>query len=336
MQEKPQENPYQFVEDALMYEGGRVSDHLICVRANNPSPMTYTGTNTYVIAAKLPAQHTDAAVPAGGAVSATTAPAPTGAMPVSTAPASATTAVAPTARIGTRKQDAILPALCYVVDPGPGGQHIYDVLAALAQYNLTPSAIIETHDHFDHTEGTPELKEACERLRQAPVPVLSRCTNTLPDGKLCVEPGAPVVEIISLPGHSRDSVGIAIPEDKVALTGDVVFKHGPTVVYYPDGVLADYLASLDTLDELVASGCATMFAPAHGWPYDEPHRFIEATRAHRLERLEQIDKALADGVEPDATALVNAVYTDIDVRLRPYAKKSVQAQLVYRGYEVAE
>lgn len=316
MQEKPQKNPYQFVEDALMYEGGRVSDHLICVRANNPSPMTYTGTNTYVIAAKLPAQHTDASA---------------GAAPTAVAATPATPA-----RIGTRKQDAVPPALCYVVDPGPAGQHTYEVLAALAQYNLTPSAIIETHDHFDHTEGTPEMKEACERLRQAPVPVLSRRTNTLPDGKLCVEPGAPVVEIISLPGHSRDSVGIVIPEDKVALTGDVVFKHGPTVVYYPDGVLADYLASLDTLDELVASGRVTTFAPAHGWPYDEPHRFIEATRAHRLERLEQIDEALADGVEPDATALVNAVYTDIDARLRPYAKKSVQAQLVYRGFEVAE
>lgn len=317
MQEKPQENPYQFVEDALIYEGGRVSDHLICVRANNPSPMTYTGTNTYVIAAQLPVQQADSS-----AASTTAAPGD----PAPGAPA----------RVGARPQDSVPPALCYIVDPGPGGQHIYDVLAALAQYNLTPSAIIETHDHFDHTEGTPEMKEACERLRQAPVPVLSRRTNTLPDGMLCVEAGAPTVEIISLPGHSRDSIGIVIPEDKVALTGDVVFKHGPTVVYYPDGVLADYLASLDTLDALVTSGRATMFAPAHGWPYDEPHRFIEATRMHRFERLEQIDKALADGVEPDATALVNAVYTDIDARLRPYAKKSVQAQLVYRGYEVAE
>lgn len=296
-----EEQVYHFVEDALIYEGGKVSDHLICVRANNPSPMTYTGTNTYVIAAKLPQQNAEEP-----------------------------------ARVSTRKKDAVPPALCYVVDPGPGGQHTYDVLATLAQYNLTPSAIIETHDHFDHTEGTPEMKEACGRLRQTPVPVLSRRAQTLPDGMLCVESGAPRVEIISLPGHSHDSVGIVIPEDKVVLTGDVVFKHGPTVVYYPDGVLADYMASLDTLDELVASGRATTFAPAHGWPFDEPHRFIEATRAHRLERLKQIDTALADGVAPDATALVNAVYTDIDARLRPYAKKSVQAQLVYCGYDVAE
>lgn len=314
-----QENPYQFIEDALIYEGGRVSDHLICVRANNPSPMTYTGTNTYVIAAKLPAQRDGSPSKAPASVMSTMGQ--THSVPL---------------RAGARQQDAVPPALCYIVDPGPAGQHIYDVLAALAQYNLAPSAIIETHDHFDHTEGTAEMKEACERLRQAPVPVLSRRTQTLPDGLLRVESGAPVVEIVSLPGHSHDSIGIMLSEDKVVLTGDVVFKQGPTVVYYPDGVLADYLATLDVLDELVASGRATMFAPAHGWPYDEPHRFIEATRAHRLERLEQINKALADGVAPDAAALVNAVYTDIDARLRPYAKKSVQAQLVYRGYEVTE
>lgn len=283
-----EEDTYQFVEDALIYEGGQVSDHLICVRANNPSPMTYTGTNTYIITPDLSSQ-----------------------------------------------KSVVPPALCYVVDPGPSGQHIYDVLATLAQYNLVPSAIIETHDHTDHTEATAEMKESFERLRQAPVPVLSRRTNTLSDGRLCVEAGAPVVEIVSLPGHSRDSVGIIVPQDKVIITGDVVFKQGPTVVYYPDGVLADYLTTLDVLDELVTSGRVDQFAPAHGWPYRDPHRFIEATRAHRLERLAQIDEALADGVEPDATALVNAVYTDIDARLRPYAKKSVQAQLVYRGYDVS-
>ncbi len=301
-----EEQSFHFVEDALIYEGGRVSDHLVCVRANNPSPMTYTGTNTYVIASTLPQQKVSRSMVRQQGVVQSTA------------------------------QSAIQPSLCYVVDPGPSGQHVYDVLATLAQYNLVPAAIIETHDHSDHTEGTAEMQAEFERLRQAPVPVLSRRTQTLPDGLLCVEPGAPVVEIISLPGHSRDSIGIILPEDKVILTGDVVFKQGPTVVYYPDGVLADYLATLDTLDELVSSGRVTQFAPAHGWPYDDPHRFIEATRIHRLERLEQIDQALADGVAPDATELVNAVYTDIDARLRPYAKKSVQAQLVYRGYDVSD
>lgn len=39
-----------FIIDETPYAGGKESERVFCVRANNPSPMTYTGTNTWVLA----------------------------------------------------------------------------------------------------------------------------------------------------------------------------------------------------------------------------------------------------------------------------------------------
>lgn len=39
-----------FIIDETPYAGGKESERVFCVCANNPSPMTYTGTNTWVLA----------------------------------------------------------------------------------------------------------------------------------------------------------------------------------------------------------------------------------------------------------------------------------------------
>ena len=38
-----------FVEDETLWCGGHVSARVRCVRANNPSPMTYVGTNSWIV-----------------------------------------------------------------------------------------------------------------------------------------------------------------------------------------------------------------------------------------------------------------------------------------------
>ena len=128
-------------------------------------------------------------------------------------------------------------------------------------------------------------------------------------------------------------MGLVYPADRSMFTGDVVFKHGPTVVYYPDGNLGDYMASLDVLERIVKEEGIRVFYPGHGYPITDPLQAIDATRQHRLERLQQIKDALATGVARDADALVDAVYVDIDPALREAALRSVQAQLVYLDEE---
>ena len=116
----------------------------------------------------------------------------------------------------------------------------------------------------------------------------------------------------------------------------MVFRHGPTVVYHPDGILKDYLDSLDALERIAQDGLVERFLPGHGYPISNMVSCIEATRQHRLVRLQQIEDALEAGIAPAADPLVDAIYRDTDARLRPAALKSVQAQLTYLGFDAGD
>jgi glyoxylase-like metal-dependent hydrolase (beta-lactamase superfamily II) len=112
----------------------------------------------------------------------------------------------------------------------------------------------------------------------------------------------------------------------MVLTGDTILGQGTTVVAYPDGDLADYLASLARLREL---GPATVL-PGHGPELPSAGAAATAYLAHREERLAQVSAALG-ALGPDATAeaIVEQVYADVDRALWPAAERSVRAQLAY-------
>jgi glyoxylase-like metal-dependent hydrolase (beta-lactamase superfamily II) len=106
------------------------------------------------------------------------------------------------------------------------------------------------------------------------------------------------------------------------LTGDTVLGRGSTVVAHPDGVLADYLASLRRLREL---GERTVL-PGHGPELPSAGAAAEQYLAHREARLEQVRAAVEAGAV-DAEAVVRTVYADVDPALWPAATLSVRAQL---------
>ena len=56
--------------------------------------------------------------------------------------------------------------------------------------------------------------------------------QALPKGAFRPFEGAPEFEVIALPGHSEDSVGLLLPVEQSLFTGDVLFRHGPTVVFH--------------------------------------------------------------------------------------------------------
>lgn len=259
-----------------------MSARVRCVMGDNPSPMTYTGTNTWIVSE----------------------------------PGSSS---------------------CLVIDPAPEGAHIDRVCAACEEEGLAVDAIAVTHGHFDHTEGAPELARRYSCPVYAPdVSLLSHLAiadlRALEEGSFAPFEGAPLMRVCALPGHSSDSVALILPDEAVAFTGDVVFSHGPTVVFHPDGVLGDYLASLDSIDGWAREGLVDRLYPAHGRPVDEITRVVGATREHRLERLSQIDEALASGISPEPEALYDVVYQGVDPRLKEASLRSIRAQLAYRGY----
>lgn len=272
-----------FLPDITPWNGGRVSERVYCLRAENPSAMTYVGTNTWIVAEP-----------------------------------------------GAEK--------CVVMDPVCEEGSVQRVLDTCTGLGLEVGAVFISHNHPDHTEGVQALAQACNAPVYAPELEVAKQhaaeagAYAFPQEPFRPFEGAPEFKAIALPGHSADSIGLILPVEQAIFTGDVLFRHGPTVVFHPDGVLADYLASLDKLEALVNDGTATTFLPGHGYPIENPLQAIEATRAHRLDRLDQIKEALAAGTEPNSEALFNVVYQGVDPRLKLASLRSIRAQLIYLGY----
>jgi glyoxylase-like metal-dependent hydrolase (beta-lactamase superfamily II) len=105
-------------------------------------------------------------------------------------------------------------------------------------------------------------------------------------------------------------------------------------VPYGDGDLADYLDSLDKMQDFVRAGKVDELVPAHGFPIDQPIKAIEGYRAHRQERLTATRRVVAEhGL--DARAVVQSVYGDIDDPVLLRASYSVTyAQLEYLAREL--
>jgi glyoxylase-like metal-dependent hydrolase (beta-lactamase superfamily II) len=216
-----------------------------------------------------------------------------------------------------------------VIDPGPADEaHLASVLAAAGTVPL----ILLTHGHADHAEGARRLHE----LTGAPVLALDPAhrygSQGVGEGAVVAGAGVRIV-VWATPGHTADSLSFVLPDGAgdsgrpaAVLTGDTILGRGSTVVAHPDGVLADYLASLRRLTTL--QGVAVL--PGHGPELADAGTAAQAYLAHREQRLNQVRQALADGGPELAPGdVVRRVYADVDPALWPAAELSVRAQLAY-------
>jgi len=213
-----------------------------------------------------------------------------------------------------------------VVDPGPDdATHLATVAASASRIDT----ILLTHGHVDHSEGAAALHELTGAPVRALDPRHSLGDEGLAEGAVVSAAGLEL-RVWATPGHTADSLSFLLdPGDgnaPMVLTGDTILGQGTTVVAYPDGDLADYLASLARLREL---GPATVL-PGHGPELPSAGAVATAYLAHREERLAQVSAALG-ALGPDATAeaIVEQVYADVDRALWPAAELSVRAQLAY-------
>jgi len=204
-----------------------------------------------------------------------------------------------------------------VVDPGP---LIENHLQAVAAHGPV-AVILLTHGHYDHSEGAARLAE----LTGAPVRALDPRHRLgdegLTDGDVVAAAGLEV-RVAHTPGHSSDSLSFVLPD--AVLTGDTILGRGTTVVAHPDGVLADYLASLQRLRDL---GHVAVL-PGHGPELPDAQAAAQHYLDHREQRLEQVRAAVAAGAGTPRQ-VVEAVYADVDRVLWPAAEMSVRAQLDY-------
>ncbi|MCK5646608.1 MAG: MBL fold metallo-hydrolase [Anaerolineales bacterium] len=115
--------------------------------------------------------------------------------------------------------------------------------------HLFPDAIIVSHElcrELLDTKGREALKEAKKHNRE-----LSDIEIVLPDvtfaeGEIGMRTGKRTLQLIPLPGHSVDGIGVLIVEDRVLFSGDVMMP----IPYLIDGDLDAMAESLKKIPKL--------------------------------------------------------------------------------------
>jgi glyoxylase-like metal-dependent hydrolase (beta-lactamase superfamily II) len=216
-----------------------------------------------------------------------------------------------------------------VIDPGPADEsHIRALIGA------APGAIrhiLVTHTHKDHSPGAALLKSATG------APLLGRVTahrhwqdpTFTPDRELRHDDritlgGGLTLRVIHTPGHASNHLCYLLEAQRILFTGDHIIQGSTVVIDPPDGDMAAYIASLESLlreplDHL---------APGHGTLIHEPHCAIAALIQHRLRREGKVLAALPHSQAADLSTLVQRVYDDVPPQLHPLAGRSLLAHLL--------
>lgn len=222
-----------------------------------------------------------------------------------------------------------------VIDPGPSILSHLDAVAAEAG---DVGVVLLTHHHPDHAEAAREFAERVGCGVRGLDPAYRLGSEGLADGDV-VEVDGLEVRVVGTPGHTADSLSFLVPAERAVLTGDTVLGRGTAVVAHPDGQLGAYLDSLDRLHALAEAHEAEAIWPGHGPVIDDALGALDYYIAHRQERLEQVESAVAtlrDTPHPEGIAadelprrVVEIVYQDVDPVLWGAAELSVRAQLQY-------
>ena len=214
-----------------------------------------------------------------------------------------------------------------VIDPGPDtAEHLERIVATVGERG-TIAQILLTHGHADHSAGALSLARMCGAPVRALDPEHVHGGEGLHGGEV-ITFGDLVVDVISTPGHSADSLSFHINGDSSILTGDTVLGRGTTVIAWPEGKLDEYLATLDALAETINAHDITNIYPGHGPLVADPAERIQWYMQHRAERLSEVRAALDSGALT-ADEVVAIVYAQTPSGLLGAAKLSVQAQMNY-------
>jgi len=143
----------------------------------------------------------------------------------------------------------------------------------------------------------------------------------LADGaEMEIAPGQSLTAIWT-PGHFANHLSFAL--DEVVFTGDHVMGWASTLISPPDGDLTAFMASCARLGERPAR----RFYPAHGAPVDDPAARLDWLIAHRRGREAEILAALDAGPALIAE-LARMIYTETPPALLPAAERNVFAHLI--------
>jgi hydroxyacylglutathione hydrolase len=180
---------------------------------------------------------------------------------------------------------------CILVDPGDEAERILSFLDSRA---LTPSLIVATHGHLDHTAAIPELLAAWQ-ARGLEVPLAAHARDAdyfgangeetnrqlfaairalgyfkaywrpIPSPELLFLDGDAIpgssFRVIHSPGHTQGSICLYDEAAAILISGDTLFRDG---VGRTDGPDSDPAALESSLKRLFALPSKTRVFPGHG------------------------------------------------------------------------
>ena len=238
------------------------------------------------------------------------------------------------------------PATGYIaIDPGPEDPQHLQRLWRAAGGDIR--MIVCTHSHPDHSPGAAPLQAMCVKAgRAAPrilglpsAPTARAHSEFTPDrvlqnnellaitGQALEAKNTHTLQVIFTPGHAANHVCLLLVEDALLFSGDHILNGSTTVVDPPDGNMADYLDSLDTLDAVCAEHGVEFILPAHGYVIGEARTAIAKLKAHRLAREAKVIAALQALPSGSMDDWVAHAYDDVPPRIWPVAKRSLLAHI---------
>ncbi|MEM7470983.1 MAG: MBL fold metallo-hydrolase [Pseudomonadota bacterium] len=129
------------------------------------------------------------------------------------------------------------------------------------------------------------------------------------------------------PGHLGNHLCYELDWDEFSghvFTGDLVMGWATSIVSPPDGHLTDFMNSLRLLESRPDHGT---YHPGHGAQIEDPRGRVYGLTQHRLARESQIITTLSKR-EGTAADLAARIYVDLDPNLLPAAARNVLAHLI--------
>ena len=279
-------------------QAGECEQHEPLVRrvlAPNPSPYTYTGTQTWLVGAGKDVAVIDPG-PAGSGKS-----------------------------IGDP----------FKTDDANGDGHVDAILKATDGQNVTAIICTHTHRDHSPAAAPLKAATGAQIIGCAPLVIADdgpRADSAFdpdyaPDKILSdgdeVSGDGWTLQAVTTPGHTSNHICYALKESGAMFTGDHVMKWSTSVVSPPDGDMADYMASLQKIYEREDN----VYYPAHGPAVTKPRQLVRGMIGHRRQRERQILGLLEKG-EGHIPTMVLQMYKGLDERLHGAAGRSVLAHLV--------
>jgi glyoxylase-like metal-dependent hydrolase (beta-lactamase superfamily II) len=130
------------------------------------------------------------------------------------------------------------------------------------------------------------------------------------------------IGVIATPGHMANHLSFAWRG--ALFSGDMVMGWSTSLVSPPDGDMGAFMASLARL----AAREDRVYYPGHGDPVTLPADRLQELADHRRQRERQIAEALGAAGPATAEGLAARIYSDLDAHLLPAAERNVLAHLV--------